>query len=65
MAEAYDAELILSHKHILKKHLHAERLAQKVYWTLTEDLRPPKKVREREKGEKGGQVGTSTPGREL
>ena len=49
MAEAYDAELIFSHKHILKKHLHAERLAQKVYWTLTEDLRPPKKVRERER----------------
>ena len=35
--------LIFFNKHIKKKKLHVEQFTQNIYWTLEEDLKPPKK----------------------
>ena len=43
MAEEQDLEMTFLPINTSKIHLHVEQLLQNTYWTLAEDLRPPKR----------------------
>ena len=43
MAEEWDAEIAFLPTNTSEIHLHVEQLLQNTYWTLTEDLRLPKR----------------------
>ena len=43
MAEEYDVEITFLPTNTSEIHLHGEQLLQNTYWTLAEDLRPPKR----------------------
>ena len=45
MAKGQEVLLSFSHEHIQKTHLYVEQFEQNIYWTLAEELKPPKRAR--------------------